>query len=330
MHGIVRRTPAPAGFAPRPAAPGDDVDFMIITRRQALYLGAGTALSLGVERLRAQDGAPILKSIPSTGETIPAIGIGTNRYGVGESDQERAPLRATLATFVELGGGIIDTAAAYGTSEAVLGDLIRSLGIRTDLFIATKTPLRGRTMGMAGLRERFARLQTETIDLMQVHNLVNLDSELAAMREWKRAGRIRYVGATISTSSQFGEMERAIQTKDLDFVQFNYSLDDRGAAERLLPMARDRGLAVLINQPFGRGDLFAKVEGRELPDWASEFDCGSWAQFFLKYIISHPAVTAAIPGTRQVEHAVDNVGAARGRLPDADLRRRQESFYDGL
>ena len=305
---------------------------MKMTRRALIELGAGAgvAASLSTEALLAQDGALVQKTIPKTGEQIPPIGIGTNRYGVGASEEERAPLKATLKLFAELGGKVIDTAAVYGTSETVIGDLVRELSIRDRLFFATKTDLRGQMSGAAGLQQRLERMQTETMDLMQVHNLVDVASELALMREWKAEGRIRYIGATVSTENQYADMARVMETEDMDFVQFNYSLDDRGAEERLLPLALDRGLAVLVNLPFGRGDLFEKVEGRALPDWAAEIDCASWGQFFLKYIISHPAVTAAIPGTRQERHVIDNLGAARGRLPDATLRRRQEELFDSL
>jgi aryl-alcohol dehydrogenase-like predicted oxidoreductase len=292
--------------------------------------GAGAAATLGLNPLLAQEAPLAMKTIPKTGESITPIGIGTNRYGVGNSEDERAPLRATLKLFAELGGKIIDTAAVYGTAETVIGDLVRELGIRSDLFFATKTDLRGQVAGAAGLQQRLERMQTEVMDLMQVHNLVDVGNELAIMREWKQDGRIRYIGATISTANQSDEMARVMETEEMDFVQFNYSLDDRNAEARLLPLAADRGLAVLINLPFGRGDLFDKVEGRSLPEWAAEFDCTSWGQFFLKYIISHPAVTAAIPGTRQERHVIDNLGAALGRLPDADLRTRQEEFFDSL
>jgi len=305
---------------------------MAITRRTLLEAGAATAAAatLGADRLFAQEKALVQKTIPKSGERIPPIGIGTNRYGVGTSEEERAPLRATLRLFAELGGKVIDTAAVYGTSEAVIGELVGELGIRDALFFATKTDLRGRILGEVGLEERFGRMQTDMIDLMQVHNLVDVANELATMREWKQGGRIRYIGATVSTPNQYADMARVMQTEEMDFVQFNYSLDDRGAEARLLPLAAERGLAVLINLPFGSGDLFDKVEGRPLPDFASELDCTSWGQFFLKYIISHPAVTAAIPGTRQERHVIDNLGAARGRLPDAALRRRQEEFFDSL
>jgi len=302
---------------------------MRITRRLLLETsaGAGAAATLGLSPLHAQ-GALVQKTIPKSGEEITPIGIGTNRYGVGSSEEARAPLRATLKLFAELGGQVIDTAAVYGTAEVVIGDLVRELGIRDELFFATKTDLRGVVRGAAGLKQRFDRMRTETMDLMQVHNLVDLANELAIMREWKEDGRIRYIGATVSTAGQYEDMARAMETEDMDFVQFNYSLDDRGAAERLLPLAADRGLAVLINLPFGSGDMFEKVAGQALPSWAAEFDCASWAQFFLKYIISHAAVTAA--RTRQERHVIDNLGAARGRLPDASLRARQEAFFDAL
>lgn len=304
---------------------------MGITRRNFLGTAAALAAVPAVGPAQPGDASLLLKTVPSTGEQLPAIGAGTNRYGVGPSPADRAPLKATLETFHTLGGAIIDTAAVYGTSEVVIGDLVRELGIRNDLFLATKTDLRGQVTGQAGLIQRFRRLRTEVIDLMQVHNLVNIGAELGPMREWKAAGRIRYLGATISTSSQYDDMERAMNERpELDFVQFNYSLGDRLAAERLLPVAADRGLGVLINMPFGSGDLFDRVENRELPDWAAEIDCESWGQFFLKYVISHPAVTAAIPGTRRERYAIDNLGAARGRMPDEAFRRRQESYFDSL
>ena len=303
-----------------------------MTRREALIAGTGAAAAMGTRVGFAQSGELSLKAIPSSGEMIPPIGIGTNRYGVGESEQERAPLRDTMARFVELGGKVMDTASIYGTSEIVIGDLAAELGIRDDLFLATKTDIRGQIRGETGLQNASDRLKTEMIDVMLVHNLVNAATELPVLREWRDAGRIRYIGASISTLDQFDQMERFMLDEEVQIVQFNYSLGDRTAADRLLPTAADRGIAVMINIPFGggRSSLFDTVEGRDLPDWAAEFDCGSWSQFFLKYIISHPAVTCAIPGTRQVAHVDDNFGAAFGRLPDAAQRRRQEQFFDGL
>jgi aryl-alcohol dehydrogenase-like predicted oxidoreductase len=306
---------------------------MRISRRDALKAGAGAAAALGAPALFAQSGELILKTIPKSGEQIPPVGIGTNRYGVGESEDERAPLRDTMARFVELGGKVMDTASIYGTSEVVIGDLARELGIRNDLFISTKTDIRGQIRGEEGLRLAFDRLQTEMIDVMLVHNFANVETEMPVLREWQEAGRIRYIGASTSTENQHEDMERFMRSYDADIVQFNYSLGDRTAADRLLPLAADRGIAVMINVPFGgggRNSIFDVVEGQDLPEWAADFDASTWGQFFLKYIVSHPAVTVAIPGTRQVRHVNDNFAGAMGRLPDAGQRRRMEQYFDSL
>jgi aryl-alcohol dehydrogenase-like predicted oxidoreductase len=307
---------------------------MGITRRQALEAGAalGAAAAFGTGSAFAQSGELITKRIPSSGEMLPPIGIGTNRYGVGTGEEERAPLRDTMARFVELGGKVMDTAMIYGTSEAVIGDLSQDLSIRDQLFLATKTDIRGQVRGETGLQNAMDRLKTDMIDAMLVHNLVNADTELPIMREWQQDGRFRYIGASISTHDQFDQMEQFMRSNEVEIVQFNYSLGDRLAAERLLPTAADRGIGVMINIPFGGGrdSIFDVVEGRELPDFAAEFGATTWAQFFLKYVVSHPAVTCAIPGTRRVEYVNDNFGAAFGRLPDAALRRRQEEFFDSL
>jgi len=307
---------------------------MTITRRQALEAGAalGAAVVFGSSSALAQRGELIQKRIPSSGEMLPPIGIGTNRYGVGTSEEERAPLRDTMARFVELGGKVMDTAMIYGTSEAVIGDLSEQLRIRDQLFLATKTDIRGQVQGETGLQNAMDRLKTDMIDAMLVHNLVNAATEMPVMREWQQDGRFRYIGASISTHDQFDQMEQFMRSNDVQVVQFNYSLGDRLAADRLLPTAIDRGIAVMINVPFGGGrdSIFDVVEGRELPDFAAEFGAATWAQFFLKYVISHPGVTCAIPGTRRVEYVNDNFGAAFGRLPDAALRRRQEEFFDSI
>jgi aryl-alcohol dehydrogenase-like predicted oxidoreductase len=309
---------------------------MTITRRQALKttaaLGAVAAFGAGAPAASAQSRELIQKRIPKTGELIPPVGIGTNRYGVGTSEEERAPLRDTMARFVELGGKVMDTAMIYGTSEVVIGDLAAQLNIRDKLFLATKTDIRGQVRGATGLQNALTRLKTDMIDAMLVHNLVSAATELPVMRDWQQQGKFRYIGASISTPNQFDEMERFMRDNEVEIVQFNYSLGDRLAAERLLPTAADRGIAVMINVPFGGrgGSILDALEGKELPDFAAEFDCTSWSQFFLKYIISHPAVTCAIPGTRRVEYVDDNFAAAFGRLPDAALRRRQEEFFDSV
>src|SRR5688572_7452034 len=308
---------------------------MTITRRQALEAGAalGAAAAFGAGNYAfAQAGELIQKRIPKSGELLPPIGMGTNSYGVGTSEEERAPLRDTMARFVELGGKVVDTAMIYGTSEAVIGDISQQLSIRDKLFLATKTDIRGQLRGEAGLQQAMSRLKTEMIDAMLVHNLVNADTELPVMREWQQQGKLRYIGASISTPNQFEQMEQFMRNNDVEVVQFNYSLGDRLAAERLLPTAADRGVAVMINVPFGGrgGSILDALQGKELPDFAAEFDATTWPQFCLKYIVSHPAVTVAIPGTQRPHYVPDNFGAAFGRLPDAALRRRQEEFFDSV
>jgi aryl-alcohol dehydrogenase-like predicted oxidoreductase len=307
---------------------------MTMTRRQALEAGAvcGAVVAFGAGDAAAQTGAPIQKPIPKSGEMLPVIGIGTNRYGVGTSDEARAPLRETMARFAELGGKVMDTAAVYGTAEVVIGELAQSLGIRDKLFYATKTDIRGQVRGEQGLQNALTRMKTDMIDAMLVHNLVNADTELPVMRDWQEQGKLRYIGASISTPNQFDQMERFMRNNDVEIVQFNYSLGDRLAAERLLPTAADRGIAVMINVPFGGrgGSILDALAGKELPDFAAEFDATTWPQFCLKYIVSHPAVTVAIPGTQRPQYVPDNFGAAFGRLPDAALRRRQEEFFDSL
>jgi len=310
---------------------------MTISRRQALKAGAGTAIALGASAqapgLFAQSGTLIKKTIPSSGEMITPIGIGTNRYGVGESEEERAPLRDTMARFAELGGQVMDTAAAYGTSESVIGDLAAELGIRDDLFLVTKTDIRGNVQGAEGLQMGFDKLRTDMIDGFLVHNFANTASELAVMREWRDEGKIRYIGGSTSSDNQHGLMIDMLENEEVTLIQVNYSLGDRESAERVLPLAADKGVAVMLNVPFGGGfgrSLFDAVEGMDLPDFAAEFGAESWGQFFLKYSISHPAVTVAIPGTRQVRHVNDNIGTAMGRLLDASERRRMEQWFDSL
>ena len=307
---------------------------MPLTRREAIAVGAGSLGALVAGGVSGQPSAASInyKTIPSSGEMIPPVGIGTNRYSVGDDAEARAPLRDTLARFAELGGRVIDTAYIYGSSEAVLGDLIAELGIRDQLFLVSKTDIRGQIRGAEGFDGSLERLQIDMIDAMLVHNFANTDTELAMLRDMKAQGRTRYIGASTSDVRQHDLMIDLLRREQLDIIQINYSLGDRASAETILPLAADRGVAVMINIPFSgsRNSLFDAVAGHELPEWASEFDCTSWGQFFLKYIISHPSVTVAIPGTRQVRHVNDNFGAATGRLPNAAQRRRQEQFFDSI
>jgi aryl-alcohol dehydrogenase-like predicted oxidoreductase len=275
----------------------------------------------------------IQKKIPSTGESIPIIGLGTaRRYEEIKTDAEKVPLRETIRQFKELGGKVIDSSPSYGTAEAVVGELVEGLKIRDSLFLATKVSLRkgGREEGIAQIEASFKKYRTNKIDLLAVHNLLDTDTQLKTIRELKAAGRVRYVGITTSFDNQYGEFEQTMKKESLDFIQVDYALDNRDAGDRLIPLAADRGMAVMINLPFGRGRLFNAVQGKKLPAWAAEIDCASWAQFFLKYIVSHPAVTCAVPGMAKAEYVIDNFGAARGRLPDAATRRRMEQFIDNV
>jgi aryl-alcohol dehydrogenase-like predicted oxidoreductase len=304
-------------------------------RREFLKAGlsAGTALLLRPVKLFAQAAPLLQKKIPSSGESIPIIGIGTaRRYEEIKTEAEKVPLKETIREFIGSGGKVIDTSPSYGTAEAVVGELVEGLKMRDSLFLATKVSLRnvGREAGLQQIEQSFKQLRTKKIDLIAVHNLRDTQTQLRTLRELKQSGRIRCIGITTSFDKQYGEFEQTMKQEALDFIQVDYALDNRDAGERIIPLAGDRGMAVMINLPFGRGRLFNAVQGKKLPEWASEFDCTSWAQFFLKYIVSHPAVTCAVPGMAKAEYVVDNLGAARGRLPDAAMRRRMEKFIDGV
>jgi aryl-alcohol dehydrogenase-like predicted oxidoreductase len=306
-----------------------------MNRREFIKSGiaAGALMALPDFDLFAQSSALIEKKIPSSGEMIPVIGLGTaRRYEDVTNDADKVPLRETIAKFKEVGLKVIDSSSSYGTAEEVVGEIVDGLKIRDSLFLATKVSLRkaGKEAGLKLIEQSFKRLRTNKIDLIAVHNLLDTDTQLKNLRDMKAAGRIRYVGATTSFDRQYGDFEQMMKKETLDFIQVDYALDNRNAGERLIPLAGDRGMGVMINLPFGRGRLFKAVQGKKLPQWASEFDCKSWPQFFLKYIVSHPSVTCAVPGMAKAEYVVDNVGAARGRLPDAAMRKRMEQFIDSL
>lgn len=305
---------------------------MAITRRDfaRASLGIGATLVLGKRPVFARPADIIKKAIPSSGEKVPIVGVGTNRYGVGTSNESRAPLRAALRRFHQLGGTVIDTAPQYRSSESVLGDLIADLGIRDDLFIATKADRSDQDAVDAQMNQSLQKLRTERFDAMQVHNLRGWQESLAAMREWKQDGRIRYIGITTSRSNQYEVFEKVMRKEQLDLIQINYSLEQRESAKRLLPLAADRGIGVIINRVFGGGRIFQALGNHALPVWAKDFDCSSWAQFLLKYALSHPAATVAIPGMTKAHHVDDNMMAAHGRLPDASERKRQEIFFDAI
>ncbi|MGO9802743.1 MAG: aldo/keto reductase [Steroidobacteraceae bacterium] len=269
----------------------------------------------------------IKKAIPVSGQWLPAIGLGTDAFKNELSDD----IRAEIARMAELGGTVIDTAAAYGDSEAIIGEALERLGIRERMFIASKL-VGNATFGPAGA-ESYARslerLRTRRIDLLQVHNLNGVAELIPELEQWKKQGRIRYLGVTTSRGSQHADLAEVMRRFRLDFIQVDYSIANREAAETILPLAIERRIAVLVNLPFGRSSLFRQAAGKALPSWAADIDVTSWAQFFLKYVISHPAVTCAIPGSTKVSHLEDNQGAARGRVPDAALRLKMEEYWDG-
>ena len=265
----------------------------------------------------------ITRKIPSTGELLPVIGLGTwQTFDVGSADTERAALREVLRTFAELGGRVIDSSPMYGRSEEVVGDLATELGLRPKLFIATKVWTSGGREGVAQMEASLRKLNADPIDLMQVHNLVDVATHLRTLREWKEAGRIRYLGVTHYNRGGHEAVARLLETVPLDFIQINYSVREREAEERLLPLAHERGVAVLINRPFAEGNLLSNLRGRALPGWAGEIGCTSWAQLLLKFIVAHPAVTCAIPATSKVAHLRDNMAAGQGVLPDESMRAR--------
>jgi aryl-alcohol dehydrogenase-like predicted oxidoreductase len=310
---------------------------MTVTRRSIVQCALAAAGLAGASRLvdaAAPAATPILRTIPSTGERLPVVGIGTNAYDV-ESAADLAPLRDVLREMPAQGGRVIDSARGYGRSEAVLGQLIAELGNRDRFFIATKplsAPQAQAQITRALIDESFASLRVPVIDLLQVHSMVRFADLIPLYREYKQEKRIRYIGATTAAPRQHEEFLAVMRQHPLDFVQVDYSIANRAAAKDLLPLAQERGIAVLNNVPLGgRGaSLFPRVAGKPLPDWAAEIGATTWAQYLLKYNLSHPAITAVIPGTTNLEHLRDNQAAGRGQLPDAAVRRRMEDHWDNL
>jgi aryl-alcohol dehydrogenase-like predicted oxidoreductase len=312
------------------------------SRRDAIRTGlaAGMGLALGRLPLHAAESAHrtaqrplVTKPIPSSGEQIPVIGLGTAQSW-GQTPTDR--LVELIRRMPELGGKVIDTAPSYGQSETVLGDVVARVGNRDRLFLATKVSVGGRgggtpdpARGIASLEESMRRFKSDRIDLMQVWNLGGPDILLPILREWKQAGKIRYIGVTTSSDRQYPQLVELMKKETLDFVQVDYSVANRNAAEEVLPFAAERGMATLINLPFGRESIFRAVEGKAVPDWAKEIDCTTWAQLALKYVVSHPAVTCAIPGTTNPDHLAENLVAAHGPMPDAAMRSRIETAFAG-
>lgn len=326
-----------------------------ISRRETMKLGALTAAGLAfgasacasagesaneaaadqAVNAAASNLAPITKAVPSTGERLPVIGLGTNQYSV-ESEQELAQLQSVLEAMNQQGGKVIDTARGYGRSEIVVGELLQRMGNRQDWFISTKTSMRGDFSAPdQEVQAAFDRLKVDKIDLLLIHNLGGVDELMPALIRAKEAGRVRYVGMSTSTDAQYEGQMAGMRKYPLDFIQVDYSIANRSAADQIIPLAQERKMGVLVNVPFGgRRDAqtttFGRVSGKPLPDWAKDIDATSWAQVFLKYVVSHPGVTVAIPGTIQARHIIDNQGAGRGRLPDAKMRAEMERYWDSL
>jgi diketogulonate reductase-like aldo/keto reductase len=299
-----------------------------LTRRAVLRL---IAVAAGAGSGRTEAAATILaRPIPSSGETVPAVGLGSWRtFDVGAAAAARAPLREVLQRFVDLGGRVVDSSPMYGAAESVIGDLAAELGVGDRLFLATKVWTSGRQAGVAQMEQSIRRLRARRLDLMQIHNLLDWRTHLRTLRDDQQAGRLRYVGVTHYTERAYDELEGVLRSEPLDFVQVNYSLGEREAERRILPLARDRGIAVLVNRPFSAGDLFQRVRGQALPPWAADVGCESWAQVFLKWILADPAVTCVIPATSRVQHLVDNMRAGLGSLPDESARTRMAALVGG-
>lgn len=313
----------------------------MLTRRQylKLTLAAGAALALpgrmaGAATVR---GEPITRAIPSSGERVPVVGLGSSAtFSRMAGGEDVSALREVLAALVEHGGAIFDTAPAYGASERVAGDIARELGIGDRIFWATKVNVAGRggqadpAAARAQLEQSFRHLHRQVIDLIQVHNLGDVPTQLGLLKELKQEGRVRYIGVTTTFPAQYPQLIEIMRREPLDFIGVDYAIDNRDKEEVILPLARDRGIAVLVYAPFGRTRLWERVRGHALPDWAAEFDAHSWGQFFLKFVLAHPAVTAATPATSRARHMIDNLGAAYGRLPDAEMLRRMTAYIESL
>jgi aryl-alcohol dehydrogenase-like predicted oxidoreductase len=307
--------------------------YSIMTRR-TFILRMGTiaaAFALAPRDLIGEIRPPIQRPIPSSGELLPVIGMGTSRtFDVGDDPAIRKQLAEVLQVFFDKGGTVIDTSPMYGRSESVIGNLLNAMRNQNAVFAATKVWTDGRQNGIDQMRQSMQHMGVEVMDLMQIHNLRDWQTHLPVLREWKQQGLFRYIGITTSHGRDHDALEQILRTETLDFVQFTYNIEDRTVEDRLLPLAADRGIATLINRPFQRGDLFRKVGGTALPEWSSEIDCRSWGQYFLKFILGHPAVTCVIPATSKVHHMEDNMEAGFGRLPDTAMRQRMLAHYESL
>jgi aryl-alcohol dehydrogenase-like predicted oxidoreductase len=300
------------------------------TRRTVLKTGVA---AIGAMLMPPESSASsvIERRIPRTGESLPAVGLGTWRvFDVAGNAAETAQAKDTLRAFVELGGRVVDSSPMYGSSESLTGQLAAELGARARLFVATKVWTTGRRAGIRQMEDSMRKLRVERLDLMQVHNLVDADTHLATLRDWKTSGRVRYAGVTHYHAGAHADLEKVLKRGDIDFIQVNYSLAEPEAERRLLRAAADGGTAVIVNRPFAEGAIFRRVKGKPVPEWAKAIGCASWAQFFLKWILAQPAVTCVIPATRNPAHVADNLNAASGPPPDEAMRRRMSGYFHSL
>ena len=273
----------------------------------------------------------LTRPIPSTGEAMPVIGLGTYQtFDVGSDAQTRATLGEILRQFAAAGGAMIDSSPMYGRAETVCGDVLATTDLQSKFFIATKVWTRGRRQGEAQMRSSMDKLRCDVIDLMQIHNLVDWQTQIKTLRDWRKDGLIRYLGITHYTTGAFGELEDVMAREAVDFVQLPYSIAVRHAEDRILSVAADQGVGVIVNRPYEGGNLFGAVRGRPVPDWAAAFDCTGWGQFFLKYILGHPAITCVIPATGKIDHLHEMIAAGEGRLPDAGQRARMAALIEEL
>ncbi len=304
-----------------------------IERRRFLQQSAAlTAATLSWPLLlSAKELIPIKKAIPKTGEQIPVIGMGTSRtFDIGDDAQMRAQLAEVLQIFFDQGGAVIDSSPMYGNAEQVTGDLLKVIKNKQDLFAATKVWTWGKQEGITQMQRSSRRMGVKVFDLMQIHNLRDWEVQLETLKDWKAQGKVRYIGITTSHGRFHDELEVILDNEPFDFVQLSYNIVNRTVEQRLLPIARERNIATLINRPFARGDLFRTVKGKSLPSWANEIDVKTWGQFFLKFVVSHPAATCAIPATSKPHHMLDNMGAGFGRLPDQAMRQRMINYFKSL
>ena len=296
---------------------------------QTLTLLGAAAAGLPLTALGSK--SMLMKAIPASGEKIPVIGMGSSRtFEVGDDQEQRARLTQVLQAFFDQGGTVIDTSPMYGSSEQVLGELLANVQNKQSLFMATKVWTEGRQEGITQMQESMDLLHTPVIDLMQIHNLLDWKVHWETLAEWKQQGRVRYIGITTHRGYDHDELAHIMQNYPIDFIQFSYSIANRKAEQHILPLAAERGIATMVNRPFQRGDLFRHVKGKELPAWAADLDCNSWGQFFLKFVISHPAVTCTIPATSKVHHMVDNMAAGFGRIPDNNQRKAMLEYFDSV